>query len=63
MMEIQTKRLLTRQEVEEILGLGKNQIYTLMTQGRLPSVKVGGSRRFLMESIDAFRASLLEEAS
>lgn len=54
-------RLMTLQEVAELLRVSKTTIYKLMTDGRLPTVRIG-SRRFVSPSdYAALLASSREE--
>lgn len=52
------KLLLTTREVAELLGVGRNRVYELMYSGKLPSVKLGGSRRVSAAAVEAFVAAL-----
>jgi excisionase family DNA binding protein len=44
-------------EVGAILGLSKSQVFALVREGRLPSIKVGGARRFSPEDVAALIAA------
>ena len=44
-------RLLRAQEVAEMLGLSKKHVYRMATERKLPSVKFGGSLRFLLQDL------------
>jgi excisionase family DNA binding protein len=46
--------MLTVQETAEVLRLGVNTTYILISRGVLPSVKIGGSRRILRRDLEAF---------
>jgi len=46
--------LLKVSEVVEFLKLSTNRVYTLIKQGVLPSVRVGGSIRVIREDLEQF---------
>jgi excisionase family DNA binding protein len=44
--DLKTERLLLRvEEAAEIIGLSRAKLYELLTDGRIPSIKLGRSRR------------------
>ena len=47
------QRALRVREVTAAYRLGKTTIYSLLQQGKLQSVKVGGTRLILVESLEA----------
>jgi excisionase family DNA binding protein len=47
-------RLLTAKEVARLLGVHPNYIYNLATSGELPSLRIGGNRRFRWSEIEAW---------
>jgi excisionase family DNA binding protein len=52
-------RLLLRpEEVAQVLGIGRTTVFELMRSGELRSVKIGVSRRVLMESVTTYVAGL-----
>ena len=53
--------LLTVAQAADRLNLSRSKTYELTTSGRLPSVKIDGSRRIVPEQLDAFVASLPRE--
>lgn len=55
---LKNRLLLTPEEVAERLALGRSTIYELMRAGRIPSVKIGGSRRVTVRALEAFVADL-----
>lgn len=46
------KRLLTVPEVAEYLGFGKQTIYNMISERKIPFVKLGKSVRFDVKDID-----------
>lgn len=46
--------LLTVAETMRRLSLGRTKVYELLNEGHLQSVKIGRSRRILIESLEAF---------
>jgi excisionase family DNA binding protein len=55
----QTRRLLyTPVEAARALGIGRSTLYTLLGQGRIRSVRVGGLRRIPIEELHDFVAAL-----
>ena len=49
-----TKMLMTAKETAATLGITVNQVYRYMKEGKLKSLKMGGSRRFTEEHIKLF---------
>jgi|TARA_R100001086_G_scaffold249465_1_gene189267 excisionase family DNA binding protein len=49
-----TKMLMTAKETAATLGITVNQVYRYMKEGKLKSLKMGGSRRFTEEHIKQF---------
>jgi excisionase family DNA binding protein len=47
-------RLLTVKEAAARLSMGQATLYALLAAGKIDSVKIGGSRRFTPEAIQAF---------
>jgi excisionase family DNA binding protein len=47
-----TRRLLTVQEVGEYLGIAKDTVYTLVSQRKIPHVKIGRLLKFDLKAID-----------
>jgi len=45
---------LTFEETRERLNVGRSTLFRLIEAGALPSFKLGRSRRFLAEDVDAF---------
>jgi excisionase family DNA binding protein len=56
------KLLLTPVEAGEVLGISRSHVYELLRAGALRSVKIGGSRRVLAESLREYVASLVDAA-
>lgn len=52
------KLLLTPEEAAERLSVGRSKIYALISEGRLRSVRLGGSRRIPAAALVAFVATL-----
>jgi excisionase family DNA binding protein len=50
-------RALRVREVSAAYRIGKTKLYDLLAQGKLKSVKVGGTRLILVESLEALLAS------
>lgn len=55
------KRLLTVEEVAEVLNVSKGTVYNLFQAGALPGLKLGRSRRVSVEDLDAYLARLRGE--
>ena len=51
-----TRRLLTATEVGEYLGIAKDTVYTLVSQRRIPYVKIGRLLKFNHKAIDEWIA-------
>lgn len=50
----ETIRLLTIAEVSQRLSLGRTMIFRLISEGELPSVKIGSARRVPEQAVDKF---------
>jgi excisionase family DNA binding protein len=50
-------RLLTAEELAERWAVPKSQVYRLERAGKLPSVRLGRYRRFLVEKVEEFEAN------
>ena len=48
------KRVYTVEEIQEILGIGKNAAYDLIKTGKFNTIKVGGHYRISKKSFDAW---------
>ena len=48
------KLLLTPEEAAVALGVGRTKLYELMGEGRIESVRIGGSRRVPVDAVDRF---------
>lgn len=48
-----TPRLMNVEDAARYAGLSRSELYRLMKDDRVASVKVGGRRRFLREDLDA----------
>ena len=46
--------LLTPEEAARALGIGRTKLYELLTTAKLPSVRIGGSRRVSVEALTEF---------
>ena len=46
--------LYTIKQTATLLNVGRSTVYNLMDQGKLPSVKVGGSRRITRSALDKY---------
>lgn len=49
-------KLLTAQEVADLLSVGKKTIYQLKASGQIPYIKIGGIIRFDREQIEKWLA-------
>ena len=54
-------RLLTAEQVAEILNISKSQIYHMMQRGEIPSVRIGGSVRVRPSDLEHFISSNLKK--
>jgi excisionase family DNA binding protein len=52
--------LLTAEEAAQALGVGRSTVFRLMQAGELRGVRIGHSRRFAREEVEAFVAKLRE---
>ena len=52
------KEMLTVREVSEFVGISPRTVYNYVKRGRLPSMKLGGSRRILKEDAEKLRDEL-----
>ncbi len=60
----QLARLLYRvTEAAEVLGLSRAKVYELISSGALRSVRIDGARRIKVDDLNAFVASLSDEAA
>ena len=49
------KRIITLEEARELLGVGKTRIWELTNvTGEIETIKIGKSRRVLVDSLNAF---------
>ena len=55
--------LLTPEEAASELRIGRSRMYDLIKRGEVVSVRVGGSRRVIRESLNAYIRRLLAEQS
>jgi excisionase family DNA binding protein len=55
--------LLTPEAAAEVLSVGRTTVYWLMREGRLPSVRIGRSRRIPAAALAQFVDELTREAS
>ncbi len=46
------KRIYTVNEIQEMLGIGRNSAYTLVNSGVFKTVRIGGSIRISKQSFD-----------
>ena len=51
-----TRRLLTVQEVADYLGISKDTAYSMVSQRRIPYVKIGRLLKFDLRAIDEWIA-------
>lgn len=54
------RQLLTVAQVGQLLNLSRSQVYTLLSEGRLNSLKIGRSRRVPALAVDDFLDGLLD---
>ena len=48
------KLLLTPEEAAQALGIGRTKLYELLATAKLPSVRIGGSRRVSVDALTEF---------
>jgi len=53
------KKLLTIDDVQKTLSIGRTRVFALIASGQLPSVLIGSSRRIPSEAVDQFIQDLL----
>lgn len=54
------KLLLTPEDAADLLSIGRSKLYELLGDGRLPSVRIGASRRVPMSALVEFVEGLRE---
>ena len=54
------KLLLTPEDAADLLSIGRSKLYELLGDGRLPSVRIGASRRVPMSALVEFVDALSE---
>lgn len=54
------KLLLTPEDAADLLSIGRSKLYELLGDGRLPSVRIGASRRVAMSALVEFVDGLQE---
>jgi len=59
---VESKTLLTVDEVAGRLSIGRTQAYEYILRGEIRSVRIGRSRRVAVVDLDAFVERLREEA-
>lgn len=47
-------KLLTVEDVADVLGISRSKVYELISSGALPSVRIGRSRRVRVSDLDVF---------
>jgi excisionase family DNA binding protein len=57
------EELLTVEEVEQRLKVGRTKVYELINRGDLPAVSIDRCRRVLRSDLDAYIARLRAEAA
>ncbi len=58
-----TESLLTPEEVQHYLGIGRTSTYLLLSQGTIPSVRVGRLRRIRPSDLERYIEEHLEQPS
>jgi excisionase family DNA binding protein len=53
------KLLLTPEEVGRLLSIGRSQVYKLLMQGELRSLKIGASRRIPVTAVNDYVQRLM----
>ena len=61
--EVESKLLYRVSEAAAVLSLSRAKVYELIKSGVLRSVRIGGARRVTAADLEAFVASLGEEAA
>ncbi len=56
------KQLLTVNDVQQILSLGRTKVFSLISSGELGSVLIGSSRRIPAKSLDEFLEKISEQS-
>jgi excisionase family DNA binding protein len=56
-----TPLLLTPEQAARALAIGRTKLYSLLAEGVLASVMVGGSRRVPVQALETYVAGLLQE--
>ena len=60
--EVPAPLLLTVEQAAEQLGMGRTTLYSLISSGRVESVRVGRLRRLRPEAVERYAAGLLAGA-
>ncbi len=55
------KLLVTAEDAAALLSLGRSTVYQLIRAGRIPSVRVGRTRRIAFAALEAFVAELEQD--
>ena len=58
--DLEQRKLLTVQETQELLSIGRTRLFQLIASGRLKSVKIGSSRRIPISAVDEFIEELCD---
>lgn len=59
---VPTAKLVTVETAAEMLSISRSQVYSLLRAGRLESVKIGRSRRFVVSALNTYVEGLQNAA-
>ena len=56
------RKLLTVEDVQQVLSIGRTKAFTLIASGELKSIRIGSSRRITADALGEFINRLVKES-
>ena len=56
------RKLLTIEDVQQVLSIGRTKVFTLIASGELKSIRIGSSRRITSDALGEFINRLVKES-
>ena len=56
------RKLLTVEDVQQVLSIGRTKVFTLIASGELKSIRIGSSRRITSDALGEFINRLVKES-
>ena len=56
------RKLLTVEDVQQVLSIGRTKVFTLIASGELKSIRIGSSRRITADALGEFINRLVKES-